>query len=79
VFNIMNSLAAEGIGIIFVTSEIKELRAICDRIIVLSKGKITGEFSREEATEKALVDASAVGHMTTSQRKIRGDISNGDI
>lgn len=78
VFNIMNSLAAEGIGIIFVTSEIKELRAICDRIIVLSKGKITGEFSREEATEKALIDASAVGHKTTSQRKMRGDTSNGD-
>lgn len=69
VFEIMNKLAAEGIGIIFITSEIKEIRAICDRIIVMSKGKITGVFSKEEATEEALVNASAVGHLTTSQRK----------
>jgi len=79
VFNIMNAMAAEGLGVIFVTSEIKELRAICDRIIVLSKGEITGDFSKEEATEKALIDASAVGHMTTSQRNMKGDTRNGDI
>ena len=33
-----------------------------DRILVMSKGAITGEFSREEATEERLVAASAVGH-----------------
>lgn len=68
IFNIMNDLAAKGLGIIMVTSELKELLAICDRVIVLSKGNITGEFSKEEMTEKNLVNASAVGHMTISQR-----------
>ena len=33
-----------------------------DRILVMSKGAITGEFTREEATEEKLVAASAVGH-----------------
>jgi erythritol transport system ATP-binding protein len=62
VFEIMNNLAGRGIGVIFNTSELKEIIAISDRIIVMSKGKITGELKREEATEENLVAASAVGH-----------------
>lgn len=62
VFKIMNDLAGKGLGIIFVTTELKEIMSISDRIIVMSKGRITGEFTREEATEEALVNASAIGH-----------------
>ena len=62
VFKIMNDLAGKGLGIIFVTTELKEIMSISDRIIVMSKGRITGEFSREAATEEALVNASAIGH-----------------
>ncbi len=62
VFQIMGQLAAQGLGILFVTSELKEILAISDRVIVMSKGKITGEFNRIEATEEALVSASAIGH-----------------
>ncbi|THB73063.1 MAG: sugar ABC transporter ATP-binding protein [Desulfobulbaceae bacterium] len=61
VFKIMNKLASRGLGIIFVTSELKEIMAISDRIIVMSNGKITGEYGREEATEEMIVSASAVG------------------
>ncbi len=68
VFAIMNRLAKQGLGIIFVTSEIMELRANSDRILVMSKGRLTGEFPRSEASEEKLVEASAVGHMTTSMR-----------
>jgi erythritol transport system ATP-binding protein len=62
VFKIMNDLAGKGLGILFVTTELKEILSISDRIIVMSKGRITGEFSRAEATEEALVNASAIGH-----------------
>lgn len=65
VFQIMGELASQGIGIIFVTSELKEILAISDRVIVMSKGRITGEFDRTEATEEALVTASAIGHEIT--------------
>ena len=68
IFNIMNDLAEEGLGIILVTSEIKEILAICDRVVVLSKGNVTGEFAKDELDEEKLVNASAIGHMTTSQR-----------
>jgi erythritol transport system ATP-binding protein len=36
--------------------------AISDRILAMSKGVITREFTRAEATEQALVEASAIGH-----------------
>lgn len=62
VFQIMGNLAAQGLGIMFVTSELKEILAISDRVVVMSKGRITAELSREDATEEALVAASAVGH-----------------
>ncbi len=68
IFNIMNNLAREGLAIIMVTSELKELLAICDRVIVLSKGKITANFGKEEITEENIVNASTIGHMTTAQR-----------
>jgi len=71
VFSIMHRLAGQGLGIIFVTSEIRELRAISDRILVMSKGAVTGIFPREEASEEALVEASAVGHITTAVREGR--------
>lgn len=59
---IINQLASEGFGVIFVSSELKEILAMSDRILVMSKGKITGEFSHQEATEEKLVAASAIGH-----------------
>ncbi len=44
IFEIMNQLASDGYGILFVSSELKEVLAMSDRILVMSKGKITGEF-----------------------------------
>jgi erythritol transport system ATP-binding protein len=62
IFQLMSRLAAEGYGVLFVSSELKEVLAMGDRILVMSKGAITGEFSRAEATEERLVAASAIGH-----------------
>jgi erythritol transport system ATP-binding protein len=62
IFEIMSRLALQGYGVIFVSSELKEILAMSDRILVMSKGAITGEFSHQEATEEKLVAASAIGH-----------------
>ena len=59
---IINRLAEQKYGVIFVSSELKEILAMSDRILVMSKGKITGEFTHQEATEEKLVAASAIGH-----------------
>jgi len=61
VFEIMENLAADGYGILFISSELKEIMAMSDRILVMAKGKITGEFNRKEATEAKLVNASVAG------------------
>jgi len=62
VFEIVNSMAKEGFGIILVSSELGEVCSMSDRIIVLSKGKVTAEFDRSEANEEAIRKASEIGH-----------------
>jgi erythritol transport system ATP-binding protein len=58
----MRRLAAEGLGILFVTSDLEEVLSLSDRILVMSNGRITGEFSSAEATQDAVVAAAAIGH-----------------
>ena len=62
VFRTMRELARDGLGILFVTSDLDEVMALSDRIVVMSNGKLTGMFDRGEATEAAIVAASALGH-----------------
>jgi erythritol transport system ATP-binding protein len=62
VFRTMRRLAAEGMGIVFVTSDLDEVMALSDRIAVMSNGRLIRIFDRAEATEEAVVAASAVGH-----------------
>ncbi len=71
IFQIMNRLATDGYGIVFVSSELKEVMAMSDRILVLSKGEVVAEFQEGQATEKELVDASAVGHGPSSKATSR--------
>ncbi len=66
VFEIMNSMANGKFGVVFVSSELEEIFSMSDRILVLSKGKITGEFDRSEATEEKIRKASEIGHGITA-------------
>jgi erythritol transport system ATP-binding protein len=61
VFEMMVKLSEQGIGILFSTSDLKEIMAISDRILVMSNGKITANLLRNEADESSLVFASAQG------------------
>lgn len=62
IFDIMTELAQQGLGVLFVSTELKEVMAMADRILVMSKGRITAEINRADATEQALVEASSIGH-----------------
>ena len=62
VFRTMRKLSRDGLGILFATSDLDEVMALSDRIAVMSNGKLTGMFDRAEATEAAVVAASAKGH-----------------
>jgi ABC-type sugar transport system ATPase subunit len=56
IYDILNNLAREGLSILIVSSEMPEILGICDRIYVMKGGRITGEFSAEEANEKVLLE-----------------------
>jgi ribose transport system ATP-binding protein len=46
IYTIVDRLASEGNGVLFISSELEELIAMCDRILVMSRGEIVGEFER---------------------------------
>ncbi|GJM33910.1 MAG: ribose import ATP-binding protein RbsA 2 [Saprospiraceae bacterium] len=57
IYELISKLATSGISVLVVSSEIPEILAISDRIIVLSEGQITAEFGIEEATENKIMNA----------------------
>lgn len=60
IYTLMNRLAEEGAGIIVVSSELLELIGICDRIIVIREGKISGELLRNEFDQDIIMKASVI-------------------
>lgn len=56
IYSIMDELCRQGVGILMFSSEMPELLAIADRILVMSEGRITGEFSHSEATQELLME-----------------------
>lgn len=59
IYKLIIGLATEGKGIIMVSSEMGELLGICDRILVISGGRVSGELSREEASQEKIMALAA--------------------
>ncbi|GIO92792.1 multiple monosaccharide ABC transporter ATP-binding protein [Paenibacillus lactis] len=55
IYSIINQLADEGKGVLVISSELPEILGICDRIYVMNAGRITGEVSKEEASQETLM------------------------
>lgn len=58
IYNEINRLAAEGLAIVLVSSELPEVLGLSDRVIVLHEGRVTGEFNRAEATPEAVMSCA---------------------
>jgi rhamnose transport system ATP-binding protein len=58
VHRIISELAASGLGIILISSDLPEVLAMSDRILVLHEGRITAEVTREAATEEGVMFAA---------------------
>jgi rhamnose transport system ATP-binding protein len=65
VHRLMSSLAADGIAIVMVSSELPEVLGMADRVVVLREGRVAAELSRSEATEEAVMYA-AMGQQVTA-------------
>jgi ABC-type sugar transport system ATPase subunit len=61
VHKLVCALAAQGVGILFISSELPEILGMCDRILVLHEGRLAGIVEQKDATEAVLV-ALASGH-----------------
>lgn len=55
IYTIINRLASEGKGIVVVSSELPEILGLCDRIYVMSEGKIIAEMQAAEASQEAIM------------------------
>jgi putative multiple sugar transport system ATP-binding protein len=55
IYTIMNDLAAQGRGVVMISSEMPELLGMCDRIYVMNEGRIVGEMPRAEASQERIM------------------------
>ncbi|NYI07703.1 multiple monosaccharide ABC transporter ATP-binding protein [Allostreptomyces psammosilenae] len=55
IYTVINDLADQGKAVIVISSELPELLGLCDRIYTMAEGRLTGELSREDATQEALM------------------------
>jgi len=60
IHRLMSGLAKEGKAILMVSSEMPEILGMSDRVLVMSGGRITAEFSRAEATQERVLEAATV-------------------
>ncbi len=58
IYRLIDQLCRDGLAIVITSSELPELIAVCDRILVLCEGRLTGEFHRGEFTEHKLMEAA---------------------
>ncbi|WP_328365237.1 sugar ABC transporter ATP-binding protein [Streptomyces sp. NBC_00445] len=55
IYTVIDQLAAQGKAVVFISSELPELLGMCDRIYTMAAGRLTGEFSRAEASQETLM------------------------
>ena len=58
VHRLMSQLAQQGIAILMISSELPEVLGMADRVLVMREGRLTGEFTREQATPEAVMYAA---------------------
>ena len=66
IYTLINTLAAQGMAIVVVSSEHAELMGLCDRILVMGGGRMQGQLDPPEYSEEAIV-AMSLGHRARSQ------------
>ena len=62
IHELLRELAGAGKAVLVVSSEIEELRALCDRIVVLSGGSVAATFARERFDQDAILEAALRAH-----------------
>ncbi|HLO31225.1 MAG TPA: sugar ABC transporter ATP-binding protein, partial [Anaerolineales bacterium] len=66
IYRLIDDLANEGLGIMFISSELPEILGLSDRIYVMQNGRITGELSGANATEEAVLALAMADHISAA-------------
>jgi rhamnose transport system ATP-binding protein len=61
IYRLMDDLAKEGKAILLISSELEEVLSMADRVLVMREGRISGEFSRSEASQESVMSAATGG------------------
>lgn len=64
IYHLIDDLANQGLGIMFISSELPEILGLSDRIYVMQNGKITGELIGKEATEESILELAMADQMS---------------
>ena len=64
---ILRGLAEEGVGIAVISSELPELIGLCDRVMVISEGRVTGELAGTDMTETNIMTLAAPGALASAR------------
>ena len=61
IYTILHQLVAQGVCVVVVSSELPEVLGICDRVLVMRDGAITGELNAQEASEEIIMSYASFG------------------
>ncbi|NPV52610.1 MAG: sugar ABC transporter ATP-binding protein [Firmicutes bacterium] len=67
IYQLMNELVKQGTSVIMISSDLREILGMSDRILVMREGCITGEFDRSEATQENILYCAAGGKSGVNQ------------
>jgi L-arabinose transport system ATP-binding protein len=67
IYRLIDELANEGLAIMFISSELPEILGLSDRIYVMQNGRITGELSKADATEEAVLKLAMTDNLSMTQ------------
>jgi ribose transport system ATP-binding protein len=65
IYSLINELTAEGLAVVMVSSELPEVMAVSDRILVLCEGRLAAEFDQDDATDEQILRAALPGITAT--------------
>ncbi len=70
IYEIMGELAQAGYAIMMISSEMPEILGMADRIIVMCEGRVTGELSREDATQEKILELAMAKHKAVKEGSV---------
>ena len=75
IYEVIRKLAKKGKSIVLVSSDWEELIALCDRMLVMAEGQITGELSGAEITQERIMHLSSIAHVSQGKDGARSATS----